>query len=165
MIVKTLQIDEPRTAPLRRKPAGFTLLELMVSLLILGILSAIAYPLSTQYLEKARIIAAIADIHSISEAIAAYHIEHSGYPATLNDIGYGTFLDPWRNPYRYLNIQTAPNRGVMRKDRFLVPINSDYDLYSMGKDGRSSAPLTAQASRDDVIRANDGNFLGLASDY
>jgi general secretion pathway protein G len=53
----------------------------------------------------------------------------------------------------------------MRKDRFLVPINSDYDLYSMGKDGKSSSPLTSKNGRDDIIRANDGAFIGLASDY
>jgi general secretion pathway protein G len=46
-----------------------------------------------------------------------------------------------------------------------VPINSDYDLYSVGKDGVSSGPLTAGPSRDDVIRANDGGFFGLARDY
>ena len=53
----------------------------------------------------------------------------------------------------------------MRKNRFMVPINSDYDLYSMGKDGQSVSPLTAKASRDDIIRANDGQFIGLASNY
>jgi general secretion pathway protein G len=50
----------------------------------------------------------------------------------------------------------------MRKDRFLVPINSDFDLYSMGKDGESVPPLTAQKSRDDIIRANDGAYIGPA---
>ena len=44
--------------------------------------------------------------------------------------------------------------GKMRKNRFLVPINSEYDLYSMGKDGKTQMPLTAKASRDDVIFAN-----------
>ena len=53
----------------------------------------------------------------------------------------------------------------MRKDRFLIPINTSFDLYSMGKDGKSAAPLTAQASQDDVIWANDGSFVGLASQY
>jgi general secretion pathway protein G len=47
----------------------------------------------------------------------------------------------------------------------VVPINSDYDLYSMGKDGESVPPLTARASRDDVIRANDGAYIGLASEF
>jgi general secretion pathway protein G len=35
----------------------------------------------------------------------------------------------------------------------------------MGKDGISSAPLTAKASADDVIRANNGGFIGLAARY
>jgi general secretion pathway protein G len=35
----------------------------------------------------------------------------------------------------------------------------------MGKDGQSSSPLTAKPSRDDIVRANDGRFVGLASDY
>jgi general secretion pathway protein G len=55
--------------------------------------------------------------------------------------------------------------GEVRKDRFLVPINSDYDLYSMGPDGESRAPLQAEPSRDDVIRGGDGAFIGLASDF
>jgi general secretion pathway protein G len=55
--------------------------------------------------------------------------------------------------------------GQARKDRFLVPINTDYDLYSMGPDGRSVAPLTANASRDDIIRASDGTFIGRACDF
>ncbi len=53
----------------------------------------------------------------------------------------------------------------MRKDRFLVPLNTGFDLYSMGPDGRSVAPLTAAASRDDVVWANDGAFIGPASDF
>jgi general secretion pathway protein G len=55
--------------------------------------------------------------------------------------------------------------GQVRKDRNLVPINSRYDLYSMGADGRSVPPLTAQESRDDIIRANDGGYVGLAAGY
>jgi general secretion pathway protein G len=55
--------------------------------------------------------------------------------------------------------------GKVRKDRFLVPINSTYDLYSMGADGRSVGPLTAAMSRDDIIRANDGAYVGLAEGY
>ena len=52
-----------------------------------------------------------------------------------------------------------------RMDRFLHPINSDYDLYSMGKDGETVLPLTARKSHDDVIRANDGSFVGLAVEF
>jgi hypothetical protein len=52
-----------------------------------------------------------------------------------------------------------------RKDHNLHPINTDFDLYSMGPDGQSEAALTAKASRDDIIRASDGAFIGKASNY
>jgi general secretion pathway protein G len=57
------------------------------------------------------------------------------------------------------------SRSALRKDRNLVPINTDFDLYSMGPDGASAAPLTAAASQDDVVRANNGSFIGQAKDY
>ena len=46
-----------------------------------------------------------------------------------------------------------------------MPLNSDFDLYSMGPDGQTATPLTAKASRDDIVRANNGGFIGVASDY
>jgi general secretion pathway protein G len=53
----------------------------------------------------------------------------------------------------------------VRRDKNLVPINTDFDLYSVGKDGVTVSPLTAAQSRDDVVRANDGTFIGLGEDY
>ena len=53
----------------------------------------------------------------------------------------------------------------MRKDKNLVPLNADYDLYSKGKDGKSQPPLTAKVSYDDIVRANNGGFVDLASKY
>jgi general secretion pathway protein G len=144
---------------------GFTLLEIIVSVAILGILGGIAYPLYTEYKEKADIARAGVDIQNISATLSSYYTEYSVYPESLNEVSYANFLDPWGNPYQYLNIQTAKGKGAMRKNKFLVPINSDYDLYSMGKDGISSAPLTAKASHDDIIRANDGAYIGLASNF
>jgi general secretion pathway protein G len=46
-----------------------------------------------------------------------------------------------------------------------VPLNSDYDLYSSGPDGESRSPLTAAPSRDDIVRANNGGYIGLAGEY
>ena len=57
------------------------------------------------------------------------------------------------------------NISDARKDGNLVPINTNYDLCSFGKDGKSKAPLRAKDSHDDVIYANDGAFIGLASDF
>jgi general secretion pathway protein G len=55
--------------------------------------------------------------------------------------------------------------GRLRKDEQRAPLNTDFDLYSMGPDGASAAPLPAQPSRDDVVRADDGAFIGLAINY
>lgn len=144
------------------KYVGFTLIELLVSIAIIGILAGIAYPFYTGYIDQARNETAITDIGTISLAIGRYYGDNGKYPESLSEVGYATYADPWGHPYQYLNIQTAKNKGHMRKDRFLVPINSDYDLYSMGKDGKSVSPLTAQSSRDDIIRANDGAYIGPA---
>ena len=46
-----------------------------------------------------------------------------------------------------------------------MPINSTFDLYSVGRDGDSRAPLQNPKSFDDVLRANDGAFLGLGKDF
>ena len=68
-----------------------------------------------------------------------------------------------------MNIGTAEKekgkKDKVRKDHNEHPLSTDFDLYSMGKDGKSVAPLTAKASRDDIIRARNGGFIGLASDY
>lgn len=141
-----------------------SLLELMMAGALLALLAAIAIPSYQQYVDTARDKAAVGDIALISEAVQRYYTNHLALPATLADIQYSSYLDPWGHPYQYLNFAHA-TRGQMRKDRNLVPINSDYDLYSMGKDGASSPPLTAATSRDDIVRAADGSFIGLASQY
>ena len=105
---------------------------------------------------------AIGDIETLSQNITEYNLTNGSLPAALSDIG-SALTDPWGNPYQYIPI--GKGKGGFRKDRFLVPINTDYDLYSMGPDGASVGPLTAAPSRDDIIRANDGGFIGLASEF
>ncbi len=146
---------------------AFTLIELLLVVSILLTLAAIAIPSLLSSLESARIARAASDLRTLETEIGGYEAFHGYLPNTLDDIGRGSLLDPWGNPYRYLNFATAgPGvRGMMRKDQFLVPINSTYDLYTMGRDGQSKPPLTAQVSHDDVIRASDGGYLGLASQY
>jgi general secretion pathway protein G len=53
--------------------------------------------------------------------------------------------------------------GKLRRDRFINPLNTDYDLYSMGRDGESSTNLNAKSSWDDIVRIKDGLFVGLAT--
>ena len=144
---------------------GFTILELLTVIAIVGALSAIAIPAYTNYIEKAKETRAIADILTLEKDIEAYEIINETLPDSLDDVGRGSFEDPWGNPYRYLNFTKTQGTGKMRKDRFMVPINTFYDLYSMGKDGKSSSPLTARSSYDDIIRANDGGYIGPAYSY
>lgn len=142
---------------------GVTLLELLISVTLIGVLSAVAVPSYRAYMERARIAAAKKDILEISLKLERYVNFKHVFPASLADLPDNR-LDPWGNPYRYLSMEGA-NVGQKRKDKSLHPLNSDYDLYSMGPDGQSQTPLTAKASRDDIIRANNGGFVGVAEDY
>lgn len=134
---------------------------------IVAILAAIAMPLFAHYREKAQIAVAISGIKVIEQAVNLYFSDKDDYPDSLADVGLANLKDPWGNPYQYLKIYGLGKKatGKARKDRFLVPINTDFDLYSMGPDGASTSPLTAKASRDDIIRANDGGYIGTAAGY
>lgn len=143
---------------------GFTVIELLIAIAIVVTLASMAYFMYLGNLEKARTYAAIQTLTQMSTELQDYGIDSGTYPQSLNDLGYGGLLDPWGNSYQYLNIATA-NVGVMRKDRFLVPINTDFDLYSMGKDGDTRPPLNVPVSRDDIIRANDGQYIGRADGF
>jgi hypothetical protein len=95
-----------------------------VAVAILLTISALADPNLLAAVNRATIAKAIADIHSISTDIQAYERTKGVFPNTLADIGYDKFNDPWHNPYQYLNFANTKGKGKMRKDRFLVPINT-----------------------------------------
>ena len=147
--------------------AGFTLVELLLVLAIIMTISAMAVPNLMAAVDSARVARAVADIHAIEGDVVEYQVlnPNGSLPNSLADIGCDTMLDPWHNPYKYFNHATSKGNGQARKDRFLVPLNSDFDLYSMGKDGQSSPPITAKKSQDDIIRASDGSYVGLASQF
>ena len=215
-------------------PNGFTLIELMLAVSIVGILASLAIPNYIDFLEKARVARAISELHGLTKEIKVFASGGGGYPDTLAQIGRSTMLDPWGSPYRYYRINCStgveitnlarlklrkkrPPRvlladhplrtsdgwhvsfavdhgehqdllhlvagggvgggagggggppcggvGGARKDRFLVPLNSDFDVYSMGRDRASAMPLSAAMSHDDVIRASDGGYYGLGKNF
>jgi len=147
--------------------SGFTVLELLIVIAMIGILATIANLALSNYREKAKVAICIVDMRLLGVDIASYKADHDTFPIDLAALNHPPLLDPWGHPYQYLNIADADlkGKGALRKYKGLVPINTDYDLSSMGPDGDTRPPLTAKASRDDIIRANDGAYFGPASDY
>jgi general secretion pathway protein G len=148
-----------------RSNRGFTLVELMVAIGILAVIAAIGVPSYISYKQRVNVAAATLDIMTIATAINLYNTVNISPPPDLATIGFDTLLDPWGRPYVYLSFTGLHGNGQMRKDKNLVPLNTQYDLYSVGADGQSRPPLTVPVSKDDVILANDGNYIGLASNY
>lgn len=146
---------------------GFGLLELMLVLVIGSMLLTLAVPAYQRSVEKAKVAGAIGDIASLSLAIDTFRLNNRDrVPSDLSELPMEIPIDPWGRPYVFLNIiDDQPNIGALRKDGKLNPLNTDFDLYSLGKDGDSAGPLNAEKSRDDVVRANNGSFIGLGEDY
>jgi general secretion pathway protein G len=117
----------------RRKQAGFTLIEIMVVVIILGILVSLIAPNIFGVLDDAEATATRAQMRNIEVALDMYRMNHSRYPATEEGLealmnppnrerGYIDSIpkDSWDNPYRY----RYPGE------------NGEYDLWSYGRDGQ-----------------------------
>lgn len=145
---------------------GFSLIELMLAVAVLSIIAAIAVPFYNGYIAEARIGAAIQDIRQMEVILDDLYADNAP-PPTLAAAGIN-LVDPWGNPYEYLWLRGNPAPGLngkRRRDKSMNPINSDYDLYSKGPDGQTAKQLTASKARDDIVRANDGDFVGIAGDH
>jgi len=162
--MRPIEIERPLPGGRRR---GFTLIELMLVVAVGTILVMVAIPMYEGYIMRSKMAQAVADMTRMDAAIENYRISHNALPEALTDVISPIPKDPWGNEFVYLRLDppSRGSRGHARKDHNLVPINSDYDLYSKGEDGRSTGPLTARQSRDDLIRANNGAYFGAASDY
>jgi general secretion pathway protein G len=145
---------------------GFTLIEFMIVAAILGLLVAIALPIYRDVLERLQVRQAATDLMTISLEVTKRRDASEHLPNTLAGIPNLPLIDPWGRPYVYNYFENPGfHNGDTRKDHNLHPINSEFDLYSIGKDGESRPPLTARPSQDDVIYARDGSFVGLAKDF
>lgn len=116
----------------RRRRAGFTLIEILLVVVIIGMLAGIAAVSVPKHMEKSRRAKAAADISAISMAVQSYYMEEGKYPSSLEALTAGDdpYLekgipkDPWKNPYNY----AFPGSHKPLK----------FDLYSYGGDGTAS---------------------------
>jgi general secretion pathway protein G len=132
-------MTERSTRP-KRIAAGFTLIEIMVVVVIIGLLAAMIAPQIMNRLSQAEVTRARQDIRAIETALNVYRLDNYRYPTTDEGLtalvtspgeaaapnwqrgGYlkSVPLDPWRRPYLYLN----PGQ------------HGEFDIYTLGADGQ-----------------------------
>ncbi|HEX9852626.1 MAG TPA: prepilin-type N-terminal cleavage/methylation domain-containing protein [Woeseiaceae bacterium] len=161
-----------------KSQSGITIFELLIALVVAAILATIAAPLFGKSgpdcdnpnarqgpLMRARIAQVTSDIGNIHIAASKFELSNNRYPANLAEVGLDNLRDPWGNPYQYLVVFGLTNVGPVRKDHNLKPVNTGYDVYSMGPDGVTATPFTSTLGKDDIVMANDGDYFGLACQY
>lgn len=124
----------------RHSEGGFTLIEIMVVIVIMGILAALVVPRVLDRPDQARAVAARQDVAGIMQALKLYRLDSGRYPsgeqglralvekpaAGLAPAGWKPYLerlpnDPWGKPYQYMN----------------PGINGEIDIFSLGADGQA----------------------------
>ena len=147
---------------------GFTLIELSLVGGIVGLLAALAVPNLTALMERARIARAIGDIKALGQNVIEFSVVNNRFPASPAEAGLDGFVDPWGNPYGYLELEGLGEfdaKKVARKDRFLKPLNTDFDLWSNGADGIGNKSIGTRFGKDDIVRAMNGGWVGLGEDF
>jgi len=160
-------------------PGGFTIVELAISLAIIGTLTAIAVPSIQDRIYRANVARAATEIRGLEKEIIFFKTERGRYPGwppdmleTLQEIGRDNFLDPWGTPYQYRNLESSTKEPGdkpkdCRKDRSTNPLNYDFDLYSAGPDRvlPTHKQITQGSGEDDIVRAANGRYVGEGSKY
>lgn len=106
-------MNEKKETRMNRRKSGFTLIEILLVVVIIGILAGIGIPALTGKSESAKIAQAQANIKSLESALAIYEMNNGAYPSSLDGLldsskqGF-PFLDkqsvpkdPWGNPFSY----------------------------------------------------------------
>jgi len=131
-----------------RGQAGFTLIEIMVVVIILGILISLVAPNVFGVLEDAEVTATQAQMKAVETALATYRMNHRRYPTS--DEGLQALVNPPGRDRGYLD--SVPRDSWDNEYQYRSPgLNGDYDLYSLGRDGQEGgegldADISSRAS-------------------
>ena len=149
----------------RSRSQALTVVELVIIVAIVITLGGIVVPAYSRYRNNADIAKAIVDIRTLENEIYIYEGMNGKLPDLLEEVNPPNVLDPWKRPYQFLNTTTKIGPAKARFDKLFKPLNTDFDLYSIGRDGQTEENLDKKVSLDDIVRALNGQFVGLASEY
>jgi general secretion pathway protein G len=154
------RLDAQARTVLRLDRRGFSLVELITVMGIIAALATMAIPSYTAYTRVVQNNRCISDLRTLDKAVTAYILDNNIQPANLSVIGtVANQLDPWGRQFIYQNLAIDASNEL--EDQFGVPLNTDYDLYSKGFDGKSGPLYTDPGSGDDIARFNNGTFVGM----
>jgi general secretion pathway protein G len=147
-----------------RRSKGYTIIETMVAVGIIGISGALAYPVYSSHVDKMKIAESRKDLVLTDLKIETYFATNGAFPPDLAAIGMQQD-DPWGKTYFYYNRDIPSGNGRERMDVNGTKINTDYDLYSKGPDNISAGKVSHSNGLDDIVRGNNGDFIGAGADY
>ncbi|ABO49559.1 hypothetical protein Dred_1024 [Desulforamulus reducens MI-1] len=149
---------------------GFTMIEILVVITMIGILSTIVVPKITSQMDKPKKSRAMIEIKTIKDALDIYFAENSSYPTTQKEIAevmrdngvlgekFGKYsaLDPWKNPY-YIKITTneytiwseGPKTGTELDD--IVTTNEDTEVYVDKNNNLDPSTATTDSTKNGTI--------------
>ena len=160
-----------------QRSQGFTLVELVVVMGVLAVLTLMGMGVYSHFIKSAKNTRAIAEIRLLEKEILEFWQTNDRLPDSLAELGHAVMLDPWKTPYQYINFDTTAGwedmrRFTKKKDNGKgkskgnsAALNEDFDLFSMGEDGMSAPDVDDGSSLDDIVRADDGRYTGLATEY